>query len=146
MELLARSLVTAVLRARRTLVRVVHTELEDAGFSDLPRTGVLYLSHLEDEPLSVGALAAATDLPKQMVSQVVDTLVTRGYARREPDALDRRRVIVSLTPRGRAAAAVAREAAAARVGALVEREGTARVRDALEVLGALAEVAAEVAT
>jgi DNA-binding MarR family transcriptional regulator len=143
----APSLVATVLRARRALVRVVRTELEDAGFSDLPRTDALYLSHLEDGPRSVGTLAGATDLPKQMVSQVLDTLVTRGYARREPDALDRRRVTVSLTPRGLAAAGVAREAAAARVRALVAREGAARVRVALEVLTTLVEsAAAEVAT
>ncbi len=140
MDAPAPSLVAAVLRARRALVRAVRTELAAAGFSDLPRTGALYLSHLEDGPRPLSEIVATTDAPKQMVSQVVDTLVTRGYARREPDALDRRRVSVSLTPRGLAAAEVARAAVAARVDALVAREGAARVRAALEVLAALGEL------
>ncbi|HQU26482.1 MAG TPA: MarR family transcriptional regulator [Acidimicrobiales bacterium] len=104
-------------------MRVVRRELEEAGFDDLPRTGALLVSLLEDGPRPLAALLAATDLPKQMVSQVVDTLVARGYARREPDARDRRRVTVSLTPRGLAAAEIAREAVAARVRALVDLEG-----------------------
>ncbi len=44
------------------------------------------------------------------VSQLIDTLVVRGYLTREVNAEDRRRLDITLTERGRAAAAVIRAA------------------------------------
>lgn len=130
----------SILGARRALVARVRAELVEAGFDDLPRTSALYLDHLERGPLPLSELVERARVPKQLASQVVDTLVTRGYAQRTADPDDRRRVTVALTPRGLAAAEVAREAAAALRDELVERVGPDRVADALEVLSALADL------
>jgi DNA-binding MarR family transcriptional regulator len=57
---------------------------------------------------------AASDLirqlgvSKQAASQLVDTLVMRGYLEREVDPDDRRRMILQVTERGRTAAAAVR--------------------------------------
>jgi DNA-binding MarR family transcriptional regulator len=46
---------------------------------------------------------------KQAASQLVDTLVVRGYLTREVDPSDRRRMTLELTERGRAAALAVRD-------------------------------------
>ena len=62
----------------------------------------------------LGSLTRELGISKQAVSQLIDTMVMRGYLERTPDAEDRRRMLLHLTPRGRAAATVAWEAATAR--------------------------------
>ena len=47
-------------------------------------------------------------ISKQAASQLIDTLVVRGYLERQANAEDRRRVSIDVTDRGRAAAAVVR--------------------------------------
>jgi DNA-binding MarR family transcriptional regulator len=47
-------------------------------------------------------------ISKQAASQLIDTLVVRGYLERQTNAKDRRRVSIDVTDRGRAAAAVVR--------------------------------------
>jgi DNA-binding MarR family transcriptional regulator len=47
---------------------------------------------------------------RQAASQLVDTLVVRGYLDRQVNSNDRRRMDIELTDRGRAAAAVVRAA------------------------------------
>jgi DNA-binding MarR family transcriptional regulator len=47
-------------------------------------------------------------ISKQAASQLIDTLVVRGYLERQTNAEDRRRVSIDITDRGRAAAAVVR--------------------------------------
>jgi DNA-binding MarR family transcriptional regulator len=99
----------ALLRhARHTYGAAMRDALTKAGFDDIPRNG-LYL---------IGGLAlAAGDIPlaqlikelrtsKQAAGVLVDTLVTRGYLERAVDKDDRRKMIVTLTGRGKAAAAV----------------------------------------
>ena len=48
--------------------------------------------------LSAGELAAQTGLTAGAVTGVIDRLERTGFARRVPDASDRRRVIVEVTP------------------------------------------------
>jgi DNA-binding MarR family transcriptional regulator len=50
--------------------------------------------------LSMGELADQTLTTPSAVSEVVSRLVVRGLVRREPDPLDQRRVLVSITPQG----------------------------------------------
>jgi hypothetical protein len=50
---------------------------------------------------------------KQATSQLIDTLVVRGYLERQPNPEDRRRVTIEATERGRAAAAAVRSAVVA---------------------------------
>jgi DNA-binding MarR family transcriptional regulator len=49
-------------------------------------------------PMTAGALAASLGLSRSAVTTVVDRLERLGYARREPNQVDRRQVLVSLTP------------------------------------------------
>ena len=69
-------------------------------------------------PLSV--LVRQLKVSKQAAGQLVDTLVLRGYLKREVDEADRRRFTVALTERGWHAAAVQR-AERERIDAELER-------------------------
>ena len=55
-------------------------------------------------------MAARALLTKQSMQYLVDDLERLGYAERFPDPADRRAKLVRLTPRGRAAVVVARQA------------------------------------
>jgi len=50
---------------------------------------------------SAGELAAATGLRPAATTALIDRLVERGWVRRQPSAIDRRRVEVTLTAEGR---------------------------------------------
>jgi DNA-binding MarR family transcriptional regulator len=52
-------------------------------------------------PLSASQIHAATTLEMDKVTRIVDSLVEGGLASRQQDIADRRRVIVSLTAKGR---------------------------------------------
>jgi DNA-binding MarR family transcriptional regulator len=71
---------------------------------------------------------------------VVDTLVLRGYLDRAVDAEDRRKISITLTARGEAAAA-AQAAARERVDAeLAARVGPAGIAEMRKALGALCDM------
>jgi DNA-binding MarR family transcriptional regulator len=55
---------------------------------------------------SAGELAAATGLTSGAITGVIDRLEEAGLARRHPDARDRRKLQVRMTPSGRARATV----------------------------------------
>ncbi len=70
----------------------------------------------------------------------VDTLVVRGYLERTADPRDRRRVLVTLTDRGRAASATvlaAAEEADARLVAIAGAERMAHTKETVAALLAL---------
>lgn len=56
------------------------------------------------QPVSVGALAAATATRPTTLTSVLDRLARRGYLTRDTDPADRRSFLVSLTGPGQAAA------------------------------------------
>jgi DNA-binding MarR family transcriptional regulator len=97
----------ALLRhARFTYGSAMRKALEQAGYDDMPKNG-MYV---------IGGLALGIDIPlhkliwqlrlsKQAAGQLVDVLVARGYLERRADELDRRKLVVTLTERGKAAAA-----------------------------------------
>ena len=127
--------------ARRTYGLAIRRALVAAGFDDMPRSGARVVGGIAREggtPLSEVAVAQAVS--KQAASQLVDTLVTRGYVVRVPDEDDRRRLSLVLTDRGTAAAAEIRNAVDGVDAAFEEavgHDGVARVRAAL---GALVEL------
>ncbi len=49
-------------------------------------------------PMAAGELAATLGLSRSAVTAVIDRLERLGYARRTPNAADRRQVLVNLTP------------------------------------------------
>lgn len=98
----------ALLRHARTAYgSAMRRALEDAGYDDIPKNGLYVIGGLAlgggDVPLA--ALIRDLQLSKQAAGQLVETLVSRGYLVRAIDEQDRRRLIVTLTDRGRAAAA-----------------------------------------
>ena len=83
--------------------------LADAGCDDVPRNGPFVLADLDQAAAdprfsSQADVVASLGLSKQAASQLIDTLVLREYLERRNDPVDRRRMEVRLTERGRVAA------------------------------------------
>jgi len=65
---------------------------------DLAPTDLECLGYLADGPITAGALAEATRLTTGAITGVIDRLERAGFAARESDPTDRRRVLVRATP------------------------------------------------
>jgi DNA-binding MarR family transcriptional regulator len=124
--------------ARRTYGAAIRSALDAAGFEDMPRAGARVVGGLARYGSTQQSDVAVTHtISKQAVSQLIDTLVARGYIARLPDETDRRRLVVALTERGAAAAEEIRTAVEAVDGEFeraVGADDVARVRAALGVL------------
>jgi DNA-binding MarR family transcriptional regulator len=125
--------------ARNTYGIAMHRALAAAGYDDVPKNGLYVIGGLAlgagDIPL--GQLVKELRVSKQAAGQLVDTLVLRGYLHRAGDANDRRKLTVTLTERGRAAAAVqaaAREKIDKELAARVGRDNVSRTRKTLAAL------------
>ncbi|HEX3823414.1 MAG TPA: MarR family transcriptional regulator [Mycobacteriales bacterium] len=95
----------ALMRAARgSYAQSIRVHLEARGIDDLPRNGPFVLGGIANHGGSAGDLIAGLDVTKQAASQLIDTLVVRGYLSREADPADRRRQTIGLTERGREAA------------------------------------------
>jgi DNA-binding MarR family transcriptional regulator len=95
--------------ARDVYREAIARALADAGCDDIPRNAVFVLASLDHsapEPAfsPQADVVASLGLSKQMASQLIDTLVLREYLERRNDPVDRRRMEVRLTARGRGAA------------------------------------------
>ncbi len=133
----------ALLRwARSTYGEVMHKALTEAGCDDIPSNGMYVIGGLAmgagDAPLSV--LAQQLKLSKQAAGQLVETLVLRGYLKREVDEADRRRLTVTLTERGWHAAAVQRTERERIDAELERRVGADAMAQTRRTLGALIEI------
>jgi DNA-binding MarR family transcriptional regulator len=84
--------------------------LAAAGFDDLPRNGPFVLGGMANHGGTAVELIRGLGVTRQAASQLIDTLVLRGYLGRRVNSDDRRRMDIELTERGRAAAAVVRAA------------------------------------
>lgn len=134
----------ALLRhARSAYGSAMRGALEHAGYHDIPKNGLYVIGGLAlgagDIPLA--ALIRDLRISKQAAGQLVDALVSRGYLDRTIDEQDRRRLVVTLTERGRAAAAT-QTAARERVdAALLAKVGRQCIEQTRVALAALAEMA-----
>ncbi len=84
-----------------------------------------------------GDLIRQLGVSKQAASQLIDTLVVRGYLERKPNAEDRRRMTIEATERGREAAKVVRAAVRSvdeELASLVTAEQLAALRAGLVAL------------
>lgn len=124
---------------RNTYGSAMRKALDEAGYDDIPGNGLYVIGGLalgaEDVPL--GRLIKELRISKQAAGQLVDTLVTRGYLERSIDKDDRRKLTVTLTERGKAAAATqaaAREKVDAELLASVGQDDVNRTRRTLAVL------------
>ena len=130
----------ALLRAaRRAYGSAVRGALADAGYDDVPRNGSYVLAAIARTGAPLGRIIQELGVSKQAAGQLVDTLVTRGYLDRTPDPDDRRRLTITLTGRGHAAAEEIRSAVARVDDGLVRRVGPEYVAHARAALAALIE-------
>jgi DNA-binding MarR family transcriptional regulator len=141
--------ITRLLRdARGSYGDAAREAMADAGFDDIPQHGGAVLAGLDwrspgPEFTPQADAVAFLRLSKQRSSQLIDTLVLRGYLERRVDPEDRRRMGVRLTERGRAAAAVIRAAVEAIDARLEQRLTAAEMRGLRVGLAALAELREE---
>jgi DNA-binding MarR family transcriptional regulator len=101
--------------ARDVYRHAVARALAGAGCEDVPRNGPFVLADLDQAASgpkfsSQADVVASLGLSKQAASQLIDTLVLREYLERRNDPVDRRRMEVRLTERGRTAATAIRTA------------------------------------
>ena len=134
--------IPALLRAARgTYARAIRASLAAAGFEDLPRNGAFVIGSIANSPAApLADVTAGLDVSKQAVSQLIDTLVVRGYIERGPDPDDRRRMTVTLTERGAAAAAAVRAGVSHVDTQLAQRLSAHQIRSLRAGLGALVEI------
>jgi DNA-binding MarR family transcriptional regulator len=98
--------IPALLRASRGAYgHAIRARLADGGYDDMPRNGSYVLGGMVNHAGSAGDLVRQLGVSKQAASQLIDTLVVRGYLERDVHPKDRRRVTIEVTERGRAAAA-----------------------------------------
>jgi DNA-binding MarR family transcriptional regulator len=97
--------IPALLRgARGSYIHTIDAFLARAGCDDLPRNGPFVLGGMARRHASVVDMIRGLGVTRQAASQLIDTLVVRGYLSREVNPADRRRLRITLTDRGRAAA------------------------------------------
>jgi DNA-binding MarR family transcriptional regulator len=131
----------ALLRAaRRTYGLAVRAELADAGFDDMPRNGSYVVGAIARTGAPLARIISQLGVSKQAAGALVDTLVTRGYLARSVDPEDRRRLTVTLTDRGVAAADMVRAAVEQVDSELEARVGSDHVAHTRATLAALIEV------
>jgi DNA-binding MarR family transcriptional regulator len=126
--------------ARLTYASAIHSAFANAGFDDMPRAGARVIGRIAVGGTGVNDVAAVYGVSKQAASQLVDTLVARGYVERSPDENDRRRMVVALTERGEAAAAELKGAITTVDEALAAACPEDELIRARRVLGALVEL------
>jgi len=134
---------SALLRAGwRAYGDVVRTAVAEAGFDDLPRNGAYVLGATARQAMTLQQLPSALGVTKQAFSQLLDALVLRGYAERGPDPRDRRRLLLTLTARGSAAARLVDECARRSDAALLELVGDpAAIATTRRVLASMTAIA-----
>jgi DNA-binding MarR family transcriptional regulator len=102
--------IPALLRSARGSYRqVIRKRLFANGFEDMPHNGPYVLGGMANHGMTPENLIRALGISKQAASQLIDVLVVRGYLNRSVNPDDRRRMMLELTDRGRAAATLVQE-------------------------------------
>ncbi len=136
-------LIPVLLRAARgAYAQAINAHLEAAGYDDLPRNGAFVLGGMANRGGSAGEVIKGLAVTKQAASQLIDTLVLRGYLARTVNTEDRRRMTIEPTDRGRAAAKVVRAAVEEIDAELAERLTPAELSGLRAGLAALGEIRA----
>lgn len=139
-----RSLAALLREARTTHILAIRQHLAPWGFEDMPRDGVFVMSVIRGSAVGAGDLGRKMGLSKQAVSQLLDTLVMRGYVERSADIVDRRRTKLKLTARGARVSSLCRDVVDRIERQLVEKVGVRHVEHTRATLAALIELAADV--
>ncbi|MGN6030030.1 MAG: MarR family winged helix-turn-helix transcriptional regulator [Thermomicrobiales bacterium] len=132
-------------RAGRVYDITIAVSLEEAEMDDLPMRGVSVLRRITDGDAGtpLAHVLRGGRISRQHGTQLIDTLVERGYIVRETDPEDRRRMRVSLTERGKAAAEAVRTAIDGLNAALAEKVTPEQLEASRAVLSALVALAPE---
>ncbi len=125
---------------RGTYTAAVQRAQATVGCEDVPGSAEVILNAMEWSGAPLEAVVRFLGITKQAVSQTVETLVARGYLDRSRDPSDRRRVKLTLTPRGHAAGKAGRAAIEEVDRALRSRVGAQRIAHTRETLLALLEI------
>jgi DNA-binding MarR family transcriptional regulator len=132
--------IPALLRHARTAYGgAMRKALAEIGCEDMPKNGMYVIGGLAMGAggLPLGQLIRELGVSKQAAGQLVDTLVARGYLERTADAEDRRRISITLTSRGKSAAAEQAKARQQVDAELTTRVGEECVMQMRKGLGAL---------
>ncbi|MFC4127277.1 MarR family winged helix-turn-helix transcriptional regulator [Nocardia rhizosphaerae] len=126
-----------LLAAAADVTAAVEAGVRAAGFTDVrPAHGFAFV-RMAPGGATVGEIAEHLGVTKQAASQLVDELVTKGYAQRNPHPRDARAKLITLTERGwactRAADAALAEFAGRWSGAIGPR-ALGQLRDALALV------------
>ena len=139
--------IPALLRAARgSYAQAIRVRLAEAGFEDLPRNGGFVLSGMSYHGGAAVDMIRGLGVTKQAASQLIDTLVLRGYLTRRLNPDDRRRMTIELTERGRGAAAAVRsgvQAIDSELAAMLTEAEMAGLRAGLTALGRIKKRARE---
>jgi len=133
----------ALLRhARSTYGVAMRHALENAGYDDMPKNGMYVIGGLARGAggVPLGQLVRELGVSKQAAGQLVDMLVLRGYIDRTVNANDRRKLTVTLTERGRTAAAIQKEVVKKIDATLSARVGKEEILCTRRVLATLIEM------
>ncbi|MDG2534059.1 winged helix DNA-binding protein [Sphingomonas sp. HITSZ_GF] len=137
----------ALLRhARHTYGAAMRAALAERGYDDIPGNGLYVIGALALGEAPLSQIIRELRVSKQAAGQLVDALVLRGYLDRQIDPEDRRRLTVTLTERGRAAADTQIAAREAIDATLAERLDAEKLHHAREVLATLIEIGREADT
>jgi DNA-binding MarR family transcriptional regulator len=131
-----------LVRARGGYGNTISAHLAAAGFDDLPRSGPFVLGGMAGHRGSAVEMIRSLGVTRQAASQLIDTLVLRGYLSREINPEDRRRMNIVLTERGRAAAAAIRagvDQVEAELARMLTPADLAGLRAGLAALGQIRE-------
>ena len=123
--------------AQRVLAAATLRHLADAGFPDLRAGDAVGLAVLAWRRLTASELATLLGISKQAVSQGAERLERGGYITRQQDPDDRRRAVLTLTPKGRSAARAVGAARRAVDEELIQRFGEQRLEVLRETLRAV---------
>lgn len=134
-------MIPALLRAARgSYARAIAAHVVAAGFDDLPRNGAFVLGGMANRGGSATEMIGGLGVSTQRASQLLDSLVLRGYLTRDSNPEDRRRMLIGLTDRGRAAASAVRagiEAIDAELAGMISPTELAGLRRGLAALGTI---------
>jgi DNA-binding MarR family transcriptional regulator/uncharacterized glyoxalase superfamily protein PhnB len=131
---------TLMRAARGVYAGSIRAQLRALGLDDLPRNGAFILAGIDASGGLRHDLPAELGVTKQAVSQVIDTLVSRGYVERGTDSGDRRRLALELTDRGQRALDAVIAGAEAVDRQLEERVSREQIETMRSVLIAMAQV------
>lgn len=131
---------TLMRAARGAYASSIRAQLRSIGLDDLPRNGAFILAGIDAKGGLRQDLPSGLGVTKQAVSQVIDTLVRRGYLERGADTEDRRRITLELTERGQEASLAVRRGVEDVDRQLRERVSPEQVEAMRSALLALADI------